>query len=225
MSQTQLLSIQVGLPQAYTNADATGSDAATWTTAFLKQPVSGPVWVGRTNIEGDQAGAKTHGGVDKVVCVYPWEHYAYWQRELSLPELTYGAFAENFTVQGQLEGQACVGDTVRVGEVELQLSQPRPPCWRLSRWWQRKEFAARMEENGLTGWYCRVVKEGYVEAGTQVELLARPYPEWTILRANHLLYGDGGHLDQMRALASCEPLAESWRDLLLARVKKLTKPT
>jgi MOSC domain-containing protein YiiM len=223
MSRTQLLSIQVGLPQAYTNAEATGSEPATWTTAFLKQPVTGPVRVSRTNIEGDRAGAKTHGGADKVVCVYAWEHYAYWRRELNLPELVYGAFAENFTVQGQLEDQACIGDTMRAGEVELQLSQPRPPCWRLSRWWQRKEFAARMEETGLTGWYCRVIKEGHVEAGAKIELLERPHPEWTVSLANHLLYGNSGALDQMWALAACEPLAESWRELLSARVRKLTK--
>jgi MOSC domain-containing protein YiiM len=224
MSQIQLLSIQVGLPQVWTTADATGSGPGAWTTAFLKQPVTGAVWVGKTNIDGDRAGAKTHGGPEKVVCVYPWEHYSYWQRELSLPELSYGSFAENFTVRGQLEDQACIGDTFRIGEVDLQISQPRPPCWRLSRWWQRKEFAARMEETGLTGWYCRVIKEGYVEAGTGVEVLERPYPEWTVLQANHILYGSKGSLDQMEALAACSLLSDGWREILLAKKSKLTRP-
>ena len=224
MSQIQLLSIQVGLPQVWASADVTGAGPAAWTTAFLKQPVTGAVWVGKTNIDGDQAGAKTHGGPEKVVCVYPWEHYAYWRRELDLPELVYGAFAENFTVQGQLENQACVGDIIRIGEVELQISQPRPPCWRLARWWQRKEFAARMEETGRTGWYCRVIKEGYAEAGARVDALERPYPEWTISLANHLLYGSEVNLDQMEALSSCGLLADSWRESLLARRAKFTKP-
>jgi MOSC domain-containing protein YiiM len=179
--------------------------------------------VGKTNIDGDLSGAKTHGGSEKAVCVYPWEHYSYWQRELNLPELVYGAFAENFTVLGQLEDQACIGDTVRIGEVELQISQPRPPCWRLARWWQRKEFAARMEETGRTGWHCRVIKEGYVEAGTMIESLERPYPEWTVSLANHLLYGSKADLDRMEALASCVLLSDSWRESLLARKAKFTK--
>ena len=223
MSQIQLLSIQVGMPQVFTSPNVTGAGPAAWTTAFLKQPVSGPVWMGKTNIEGDQAGAKTHGGPDKVVCVYPKEHFSYWQRELDLPELGYGAFAENFTIQGQLEDQACIGDIIRIGEVDIQITQPRPPCWRLARWWQRKEFATQMEENGRTGWYCRVIKEGYTEAGTGMVLLDRPYPEWTISAANHLLYGSKGGFDQMEALAACPLLSDQWRDLLLARKAKLIK--
>jgi len=183
------------------------------------------VRIGKTSVEGDgQASSKTHGGLEKAVCVYPWEHYSYWQRELNLPELDYGALAENFTLQGQLEDEACIGDTIRIGEVSLQISQPRPPCWRLSRWWQRKEFATRMEETGRTGWHCRVIEEGYVEAGTIVELVERPYPEWTVSLAHHLVYGNSADLDQMEALASCSLLSDSWRETLLARRAKLAKP-
>ena len=216
----QLLSIQVGLPQVLISEEVIGPDGAAWTSAFFKQPVAGPIWVNKTNIAGDcQASSKTHGGPEKAVCAYPWEHYSYWQHELNLPELTYGAFAENLTLQGQLEGQCCIGDSIGLGEVVLQISQPRPPCWRLARWWQRKEFAARMEATGLTGWYCRVIKEGYVEAGAPIELLERPYPAWTISLANHLLYGDTDResMDQMSVLASCSLLSESWRESLLKR--------
>src|SRR5436853_7181035 len=132
MRRIQLLSIQVGLPRTYTSQGPPGSNQSQWTSAFFKEPVIGPVWLGKTNIAGDgQASIKTHGGPDKAVCVFPWEHYAYWKNELELPELTYGAFGENFTLQGQLEDQACIGDSVAFGEVVLQISQPRPPCWRL----------------------------------------------------------------------------------------------
>ncbi|HKP13089.1 MAG TPA: MOSC domain-containing protein, partial [Blastocatellia bacterium] len=169
MGQIELLSIQVGLPQALSGPEDIGPDQAAWTSAFFKQPVVGAVWVGKTNVAGDgQASTKTHGGPEKAVCVYPWEHYSFWRGELDLPELAYGAFAENFTLQGQLEEQCCIGDSFRAGEAVLQVSQPRPPCWRLARWWQRKEFAARMEETGLTGWYCRVITEGYAEAGAAI---------------------------------------------------------
>ena len=223
MSQIQLLSIQVGMPKIFTNPDATGGGPAEWTTSFLKVPVSGPIWMGKANIEGDQAGAKTHGGPDKVVCVYPKEHFAYWQRELDLPELDHGAFAENFTTQGQLEDQACIGDIIRIGDVDLQITQPRPPCWRLARWYQKKEFVTRMEENGRTGWYCRVMKEGYVEAGTSIQLLERPYHQWTISLANHLLYCSTDDFNQMDALADCGLLSDQWRDLLFTRKTKLLR--
>jgi len=223
MRRTQLLSIQVGLPQVFTNEEVISPDEELWTSAFLKQPVVGPIWVGKTNIAGDGQASSTHGGPEKAVCVYPWEHYSYWQRELDLPELTYGAFGENFTLQGQLEDQSCIGDSVAFGELVLQVSQPRPPCWRLARWWRRKEFAARMEETGRTGWHCRVIREGYVEAGTAIELLDRPYPELTVSVANYLVKGSRDSLNQMDALASCKLLSESWRESILKRKAKLTE--
>lgn len=220
----RLLSIQTGLPQVLVSKELIGPNDATWTSAFFKQPIPGPVWVGKTNIAGDAQGSpKTHGGPEKAVCAYPLEHYAYWQDQLDLGELTYGAFGENFTLQGQMEGDCCIGDSVRFGEVVLQISQPRPPCWRLARWWQRKDFAVRMEETGRTGWYCRVIRQGYVEAGTEIELVERPYPEWTVSLANHLLYGNGSSPDQTEAMASCSLLSESWREGLLKRKAKLTQ--
>lgn len=224
LSRGHLLSIQVGLPQVLTSEEVIGPDQTIWTSAFFKQPVVGPIWVSKTGITGDrQASSKNHGGPEKAVCVYPWEHYSYWQRELNLPALSYGAFGENFTLQGQLEGQSCIGDSIGFGEVVLQISQPRPPCWRLARWWKRKEFALLMEETGRTGWYCRVIKEGYVEAGTVMQLLERPYPEWTVSLANHYLYRERDSVDQMSALASCSLLSESWRESLLKKNAKLTE--
>jgi MOSC domain-containing protein YiiM len=223
MKSTQLLSIQVGLPQTYTSQGPPGPNQSLWTSAFFKEPVIGAVWLGKTNLTGDrQASSKTHGGPEKAVCVFPWEHYSYWKNEFELPELMYGAFGENFTLQGQLEDQACVGDSVAFGEAILQISQPRPPCWRLARWWQREEFATRMEETGRTGWYCRVIKEGYVEAGAAMELLDRPFPEWSVSVANELIYGDRDCLDRVSALASCPMLSESWREVLLKRLAKFT---
>lgn len=217
----QLLSVQAGSPQILTGGEGIGLEQTTWTSAFFKQPVIGAVWVGNTNIAGDAQASSTHGGPEKAVCVYPWEHYSYWRRELNLPELAYGAFGENFTLQGQIEDQACIGDSFGFGEVILQISQPRPPCWRLARWWRRTDFAARMEETGLTGWYCRVIRVGYAEAGTAIQLLERPYPDWTVSLANRLLYRDADSVDQMAALASCSLLSESWRESLLKRKAKL----
>ena len=58
MRQVHLLSIQVGLPQVFTSEELIGTDQANWTSAFFKQPVVGPVWVGRTNVAGDGQGSR-----------------------------------------------------------------------------------------------------------------------------------------------------------------------
>lgn len=216
----QLLSVQVGLPQTLIDTNFNGDEPTEWTTAFHKGPVTGAVWVAGDNVCGDrQASTKTHGGPDKAVCVYPWEHYSYWRERLDLGELNHGAFGENFTLRGQLEEECCIADIVAFGDVVLQVSQPRPPCWRLARRWQRKEFAVQMEENGRTGWYARVIEEGFVEAGTSMRLLDRPHPEWTVGAAHRLVYQPLVDADQIEALASCNALSASWRETLM---KKLT---
>jgi MOSC domain-containing protein YiiM len=135
-----------------------------------------------------------------------------------LGELNHGAFGENFTLRGQLEEECCIADVVSFGEVVLQVSQPRPPCWRLARRWQKKDFAALMEENGRTGWYFRVIREGHVEAGTSMRLLERPHPEWPVALAHRLVYQPLPNIDQIEALASCNALSASWRETLLKKL-------
>ena len=222
MNQSKLISIQAGLPQVYTNKADIGPAESTWTTAFSKQPVKGPIWLGNSGLAGDgQANTKNHGGVEKAVCVYPAEHYAYWQEALNLSDLIYGAFAENFTTQGLLEDNVCIGDMFSCGEAVLQVSQPRPPCWKLSRWWQVKDFAARLEQTGRTGWYLRVTKEGYVEPGGSIELVKRSYPFWSIAIANQLALGTKEDLSRMKELATCSSLSNSWREAFLSKINKL----
>jgi MOSC domain-containing protein YiiM len=221
VKQMQVLSIQVGLPQTYTRQSEIGAANNGWTTAFAKRPVSGPVWVGKNNLEGDGQGSpQTHGGVEKACCVYPWEHYSYWQARLDLPNATYGAFAENFTTQGLLETEVCIGDTFAFGGAVIQVSQPRPPCWRLSRWWGIKDFVARMEQTGRTGWYLRVLQEGIVKAGGQVKLVERNFPEWTVTIAHELMCATEPDVKRIKALMACPPLSESWRDALSKKVSK-----
>ena len=212
MNEARLLSIHVGLPRTLYSEEAIGPAGHEWVSGIIKERASGPLWLGLTNLAGDGQGSpKTHGGPEKAACVYPEEHYSYWQRELDLPSLASGDFGENFTTAGQTEGQVCIGDVFRLGGAIVQLSQPRPPCWRLARRWRIKDLALRVESTGRTGWYLRVLEQGYVEAGATIQLLERPLPQWTVALVNDLEHGRRVDLDQTRALASCPQLSDSWR--------------
>jgi MOSC domain-containing protein YiiM len=219
--QMHLLSIQVGLPQTTTRHTEVGAANNVWTTAFAKRPISGPVWVSKDNIDGDgQASTQTHGGVEKACSAYPLEHYSYWQECLGLPKLTYGAFAENFTTMGLLETEVCIGDTFACGGAVVQVTQPRPPCWRLSRWWGIKDFAARMEQTGRTGWYLRVLQEGIIQTNAKFELIERNFPEWTVIVAHELMYDPKANINKIKELMACALLSESWRDALSKKIIK-----
>ena len=213
----KLLSIQVGLPKTLEISDAQDAATREWTTGFCKEVVVGSVWAGKTNLTGDgQADLCAHGGLDKAINAYPFEHYAFWRSDLGFSELLNGAFGENFTVQGMTETDACVGDIFEVGGALVQISQPRQPCEKLSRWLGVRDLAARVDHTGKTGWYFRVLHEGSVEAGMTLKLVDRPHPEWTITAANNAMLNRKVWHFAAQALAECPALSDKWRMALMA---------
>ena len=194
-----------------------------WATGFFKRPVTEPIWLGTTNLTGDgQADLKNHGGPEKAVNVYPFEHYPYWQQVLGTSKLPSGAFGENFTTEGLLETEVCLGDTFEIGEALVQVSQPRQPCWKLARRWRMKDLALRVQESGRTGWYFRVLREGTIQAGARLILVKRPFPEWTVAAANNIMHHRIDDLQAAQDLAACQALAVRWRETLMKRVETRT---
>lgn len=179
-----LISIQVGRPRNLGAPSGIEVWEKPWRSAFFKVPVSGPVFVGRTNVAGDkQADPRVHGGPDMAVLCYSADHYPAWREELGLPEMGPGGFGENFTIAGLDEWSACIGDIYSVGDLVLQASQPRGPCYKIGYRWKRADLLERVEKSGRHGWYARVLQEGTVEAGMALALRERPNPEWSVRRA------------------------------------------
>ncbi|WP_397570319.1 MOSC domain-containing protein [Schlesneria sp. T3-172] len=225
MTRPVLQSIQVGLPRKMGLEGATDPMDRPWTSGFQKSPVPGPVRVGSTNVEGDgQADLEHHGGPDKAVLAYSADHYAQWRQVLQKPNLPFGAFGENFTIAGLNETTVCVGDIWQLGDVRLQVSQPRQPCWKLARRWRIKTLALQVQESGRTGWYFRVLTEGMITPGLGFHLQDRPYPDWTIERSNRIMHFEKDDLRAAAELAALAPLATSWKSTLTKRVEKNANP-
>jgi MOSC domain-containing protein YiiM len=207
-----LSAIHVGQPESLGFEGAAAWFDQPWTTAIFKRPLSGPVPVGRLGLDGDrQADPSVHGGPDKAVCVYSADHYPTWQHELGLADFHAGAFGENLTLAGVTEHDICVGDVWAVADVLVQVSQPRQPCWKLARKWQRKTLTDEVVKSGRTGWYFRVLREGSVSPGATLALVERRHPEWTITAANNAMHHGVGDL---RALGSLDELSASWKKTL-----------
>ena len=142
-----LVSIQIGRAQHYKDPDKS------WRSAIRKVAVDGPVQVRETSLAGDeQADREHHGGADKAVLAYSMEHYPYWSAKYPHVGFEPGGFGENLTVSGVDEATCCIGDSFKIGECFLQVSQPRQPCWKLSRRWGLPELAAAVQKNGRSGW-------------------------------------------------------------------------
>ena len=152
-------------------------------TGIHKLPVTGPVRVNRLGLDGDeQADQSVHGGLDKAVYAYPFEHYGFWtaQRAASLKQaaedlpLAPGALGENLTVQGILESDVWIGDRLQAGSVLLQVTEPRHPCFKLNGKLGFSHAAKMMIQSGFSGFYLRVVETGILHAGDVITLLPGP---------------------------------------------------
>ena len=211
----RLVSIQVGLPTVHGDAGAVDPLDQPWRTGFFKSPVAGPVLLGRTNLAGDgQANLRVHGGEDKAVLAYAASHYPLWRTELSLPDLPYGAFAENFTIAGQDESQVCLGDVYSIGSARVEVAQPRQPCSNIAHRWRLTDLTERVAATGRHGWYLRVLAEGEVVAGEPVVLLERPSPEWTVQRATRAMQRRAVDRSEAAALLEVPTLSDAWRKTL-----------
>ena len=166
----RLVTVSVGRPR-----EVPDERRGTVRTGIWKQPVDGPVRVGRLNLAGDgQADLEAHGGEHKAVYAYPLEHYAVWRRELGRDDLEPGGFGENLTVEGLLEADVHIGDQFRIGTAVLEVSQPRTPCFKLALRIGDPTLVRRFTESGRSGFYLRVITEGELAAGQPVERVARP---------------------------------------------------
>jgi len=215
MPGTAVLSINVGLPQPMEWGKQTVG------TGIFKTPADGPLYLSETNFEGDgQADPVNHGGPEKAVCVFPFEHYSYWEKELARP-LPFGAFGENLTVAGLTEDRVCIGDVFRLGEAVVQISQPRQPCWKLGARHGRPDLPLLVERTGFTGYYCRVLRPGIVRASDGIERVAAHPKAVTVAFANRVKHHDKQNADAIRAILEVDALSAAWRASLQKRLESL----
>jgi MOSC domain-containing protein YiiM len=83
------------------------------------------------------------------------------------------------------------------------------------------ELTGLVVRNGRSGWYLRVLEEGWIEARMPVTLIERPNPSWSIARANEILHYRRKDLPLTLELAGVPRLADSWVQELQERADHL----
>lgn len=192
-------------------------------SAISKALLSGKVRITRSGIVGDeQADAVHHGGPDKALHHYPFEHYERWRGESDHADLRdAGTFGENISSVGLTEDDVCIGDRLRLGSALVEISQARKPCWKQGDRLDWTQLPSLMVHEGRSGWYYRVIEEGEVEAGDALTLVDRTLPEWTVRRVFDLIVA-GKHKNDLaafRALAEMDVLFEGWRKIAADRLR------
>jgi MOSC domain-containing protein YiiM len=211
-----IVSLNAGLPRAVMDH---GLEV---TTGIFKAPVAGPVMLRRTNLDGDrQADLENHGGRNKAVYGYPFEHYEFWRAELPGVELTWGNFGENLTTEGLLEQDACIGDELRIGAAVVKVTQPRIPCFKLGIRFGRADMVKRFLASGRSGIYFAVVEEGLVNAGDAIELVRRDGSGVTVADVNRAYVHSRDNSDLLRDIVRAEILPPGLQKDMVQRLASL----
>jgi MOSC domain-containing protein YiiM len=190
-------------------------------TGIYKSPASSPLYVTATNLEGDgQADLEFHGGVDKALCVYCEEHYVHWEQVMDR-KLDYGAFGENLTVRGLLETEVCIGDTYRLGEAIVQVTQPRQPCHKLAKRHDITDLPLQVQLTGYSGYYFRVLHEGILPENPSIQLIAKHPNGVTVAYGNEIKFKDTANVEGVKRILAVQELSASWRKSFEKRLQEL----
>src|SRR5437773_7006233 len=202
----RLLSVNAGLPRDVT------WNGKTVRTAVWKFPVKGRRMVRRLNIDGDaEADLTGHGGEHRAVFVYQMDSYHYWERFLGRSDFTFGQFGENFTVEGLLDNEVCIGDRYRIGDAIFEVTQPRVTCYRVGIRMDEPQMAALLVAHHRPGFYFRVLEEGEVSAGYEIVKVGDGPERMTVAEIDALLYLPGHPRDQLERALRIPALSPGWQ--------------
>lgn len=211
----RLLSVNVGLPREVT------WNGKTVRTSVWKLPVEGRRMVRKLNIDGDaQADLAGHGGEHRAVFVYQMDSYHYWERFLGRRDFTFGQFGENFTVEGLLDEEVCIGDCYRIGDAVFEVTQPRVTCYRVGIRMNEPRMAALLVEHHRPGFYFRVLQEGEVGTGDDIVKIANGPEGVTVADVDALLYLPGYSREQMERALRIPALSKGWQTSFEAMLRQ-----
>lgn len=195
-------------------------------SAIWKEPVDGRVVVRGVNVDGDaQADLRVHGGPDKAVYAYAVEDYAWWSSQLDR-DIGPATFGENLTVAGLDLGAMVIGTHWHIGDVELEVAQPRQPCFKLGMRMGDASFVDVFDGAERFGAYLRIVSEGDVGAGDVIEVVARedvepPLPAGTGLMITELgTTGMDAPRERLDRIVADPLVPAGWRDWARRRIER-----
>jgi MOSC domain-containing protein YiiM len=191
-------------------------------TSIYKKPVSKKVQVTPQGIEGDrQADLSVHGGFDKAVYGYSYTHYKLWGERLEKDFKEFGLVGENLTIDEFDENTINIGDRFQINDCILQVSQPRIPCYKIGIKMNSRDFPKMFSQSGLLGSYFRVIQQGSIETGDQIEKVHSEENSMSLKEIASVLFVDIKNIDLMKKALDIKPLTEEIKEKFRERLMKL----
>jgi MOSC domain-containing protein YiiM len=210
----RIVSLSIGKPKKLS------VDGNEYTSGVGKERVES-VFLKKEGFQGDGVEqTKFHGGPDRAVLFYCFEHYQKWKEEFG-KELVVPGFGENLTVSGLSEENVHIGDIYQIGETLVQISQSRIPCNTLSKYNDEQTLLSRLVSTGYTGFLARVLQEGWIYADSEMTLVERKENSVSVFYSNEIYFHDQNNIEGIKKLLKIEELAGEWRNRLKKRLAQI----
>ena len=126
--------------------------------------------------EDEQADLVHHGGENKALFLFSKKTYEKISKECNInfeiDEMAY--FGENLILSNVSEEDICIGDIYEIGESQIQITQPRQPCWKLSANTNQKQMTKFIFDSGYTGKFKSFsLPDEFIEHGNTEILLSK----------------------------------------------------
>ncbi len=141
-------------------------------SAYKKDQFFDSIEVNALGLKGDfQVDKRFHGGEEKAIHIGSALHFQRFQdnSETPLDKLSFGC---NIFIDSFDEKDIYVGDIYTIGEIEIQVTQPRQPCWKIGVIFD-KEINKYIVRNHATGWYVKILKSGTIDSKNPMVLKQR----------------------------------------------------
>ena len=185
----------------------TGSEGR---TGIDKRPVDGKVKFADNCVAGDSIiDIKVHGGYDKAVYAYAREDADWWEREIGR-EISNGAFGENLTTYGIDVNASLIGEHWLIGDVVLEVSEPRIPCRVFAGFWDRPTLIKDFTDSRRSGAYLRIIQEGEICANDELKVIYKPEHGISIRDIFDAKAGERGKISQLKRVTELSDKYKEW---------------
>ncbi|NNL08265.1 MAG: MOSC domain-containing protein [Croceitalea sp.] len=185
------------------------------TTGIFKYPKAEGIYLHDDYVEDDiVSDLKVHGGKDKACYLFSANEYSFWKDKY--PNLTWnwGMFGENLTIENLEEEYLKIGNTYKIGEAIVQVSQPREPCFKLGLRFGTQNIIQEFIQRGHSGTYVRILQPGSVKKGDKLVLIEESPNILTVKQLFDFLYASTKDLKTLELALQNEALPQAKKEKL-----------
>lgn len=150
-------------------------------TGFFKKPIDeSSIRVTMSGLEGD---TRIIRNTKKwaAVSAFPEENYNFWREQRikhgvvqDNQNFQFGFFSENLSLSGLLDSEIYRGDTIKIGNVVLEVTVPRIPCFKFEATMGYKGAMIDMLKHSKSGFYMKVLSPGIISKDDEVIVIPGP---------------------------------------------------